>query len=201
MIIFITCPVFWTVYNLKKMKLSSLIVLLFFFSAKLNAQISDSEMEELKANWWLELKKEAHQMIRKMPKEESMSDFADSVQRLFVQDTFVLENILRRQSDKEPTTLGINKTNMFGASEYEKLVDKYFSMLQARMKKEDQDLLLSWQKDWKKLMVEEQALIGKLMQEQYSGGGSIHSIEYTFRLMNQHKNRLLTIIDYLTHMI
>lgn len=183
------------------MKLSSLIVLLFFFSAKLNAQISDSEMEELKANWWLELKKEAHQMIRKMPKEESMSDFADSVQRLFVQDTFVLENILRRQSDKEPTTLGINKTNMFGASEYEKLVDKYFSMLQARMKKEDQDLLLSWQKDWKKLMVEEQALIGKLMQEQYSGGGSIHSIEYTFRLMNQHKNRLLTIIDYLTHMI
>lgn len=183
------------------MKLSSLIVLLFFTSLKLNAQISDSEMEELKADWWLELKKEAHQMIRQMPKEESMSDFSDSVQRLFLQDTFVLENILRRQLKVETTTLGMNKANLFCASEYEKLVDKYFSMLQAKMKKEDVDLLLSWQKEWKKLMTTEQALIGKLMLEQYSGGGSIHSVEYTSRLINQHKNRLLTIIDYLTHMI
>ncbi|WP_300664918.1 lysozyme inhibitor LprI family protein [Fluviicola sp.] len=183
------------------MKLSPLVILLFFFSVRLNAQVSDSEMESLKADWWLELKKEAHQMIRKMPREEGMSDFADSVQRLFVQDTFVVENILRRQSDKEPTTLGMNKANLFCASEYEKLVDKYFSMLQAKMKKEDVELLLSWQKDWRKLMATEQALIGKLMQEHYSGGGSIHSIEYTARLMNQNKNRLLTIIDYLTHMI
>lgn len=183
------------------MKLFSLVALLFCLSLKGNAQISDSEMEELKADWWLELKKEAHQMIRKMPKEESMSDFSDSVQRLFLQDTFVLENIFRRQLDKEQTTLGINKANLFCASEYEKLVDKYFSMLQTKMKKEDTDLLLSWQKEWKKLMVTEQTLIGKLMQEQYSGGGSIHSIEYTSRLMNQNKNRLLTIVNYLTHMI
>lgn len=165
------------------------------------SQVSDAEMDELKTGWRLELSETAHQLVLKRPKEKGMPEFSDSIQRLFIQDTFIVENIIRRQSAKEPSTLGINKARLYGASEYEKLVDKYFGILQSKMKKEDAELLLTWQKEWRTLMNTEQLLVGRLMQEPYSGGGSIHSMTYTARLMNQYKNRLLTIIDYLTHMI
>lgn len=165
------------------------------------AQVSDAEMEALRADWKPELAEKARQLSAKMPRKEGMSDFSDSIQHLFVKDTFIVENLLRRQSAKEPTTLGMNKANLFCASEYEKLVDKYFAILQSKMMKEDSELLVSWQKEWKTLMDTERILVGRLMQEPYSGGGSIHSLEYTARLMNQHKNHLMTLIDYLTHMI
>lgn len=166
-----------------------------------SAQVSDAEMDALRANWREELSETAHQKILRMPKKEGMPEFSDSIQRLFVRDTFLVENILRRQSAKEPSTLGINKAQLFCASEYDQLVDKYFAILQSKMKKEDAELLVSWQKEWRTLMNTEKLLVGRLMQEPYSGGGSIHSLVYTARLMNQNKNRLLTIIDYLTHMI
>lgn len=165
------------------------------------AQTSDSEMETLKTKWRTELRVTGHEFAQKTPRTAGMSNFSDSVQHLFLEDTFVVENLLRRQLGKESTTLGINKANLACASEYELLVDNYFRILLAKMKDEDKDLLISWQRDWKTLMEKERTLIGKLMQEEYSGGGSIQSIEYTDRLMMQQKNRLLTLIDYLTHLI
>lgn len=176
------------------------LFLVFLYSAAY-AQISDSEMETLKTKWRVEFRSKGNKLALKTPRVEGQSDFSDSVQRLFLEDSFVVENLLRKQLEQESTTLGMNKANLACSSEYEKLVDKYFAILLVKMKGEDKDLLLSWQKDWKSLMEKERTLAGKLMQEEYSGGGSIHSIEYTSRLMLQQKNRLLTIIDYLTHMI
>jgi len=165
------------------------------------SQVSDSEMEDLKVKWRVELRSKGHELVRKMNMAPGMSDFSDSIQRLFVEDTFVVENLYRRQLEKESTTLGMNKANLACASEYEQLVDKYFKILSVKMNTDDKDLLSSWQTDWKTMMEKERALIGKLMQEEYSGGGSIHSIEYTDRLLKQQKHHLLILIDYLTHLI
>jgi uncharacterized protein YecT (DUF1311 family) len=179
------------------------IVFLFlvFHYSSVHAQISDSEMETLKTKWRVELRARGHELSQKTEREGGASDFSDSIRRQFLEDTFVAENLRLKQLDKEATTLGINKANLACASEYEKLVGTYFNLLLSKMKEEDKDLLISAQKDWKSLMEKEGALAGKLMQEEYSGGGSIHSIEYTERLMNQQKNRLLTLINYLTHLI
>lgn len=181
----------------------SRIILLFFvfhYSSTF-AQISDSEMETLKTKWRVELRSKGHELAVKIPRVEGGSDFSDSIQRLFLEDTFLVENLYRKQLEKDLSTLGINKANLACSSEYEKLVDNYFTILLAKMKEEDKDLLNSWQKDWKTWMEKDRTLIGQLMQEQYSGGGSIQSIEYTNRLMMQQKNRLLTLVDYLTHLI
>lgn len=175
-----------------------LFLLLCFYG---RAQVSDSQMESFKAKWRVELREKGHELAIDLPREEGKSAFSDSIQRLFLEDTFVVENLLRLQLEKESSTLGINKANLACSSEYEKLVEKYFSILQSKMLDEDKELLNSWQKDWKTLMDRERVLIGKLMQEPYSGGGSIHSIDYTKRLMNQQKSRLLLLIDYLTHII
>lgn len=177
------------------------LLLLLVCSSSAYTQISDSEMETLKTKWRAELRSKGHELVRKMNIAAGMSDFSDSIQRLFVEDTFVVENLYHRQLEKESTTLGMNKANLACASEYEQLVDKYFAILSVKMNSEDKDLLNSWQTDWKTMMEKERVLIGKLMQEEYSGGGSIHSIEYTDRLLKQQKHHLLILIDYLTHLI
>lgn len=166
------------------------------------AQLSDSEMEDLKVKWRVELRSKGSELSLKKSRVEGMSDFSDSIQRIFLEDTFVVENLFQRQLEKESTTLGINKANLACASEYALLGNKYYNLLLAKMKtQEDKELLVSWQDEWKTLMEKERALIGVFMQEPYSGGGSIHSIEYTNRLMVQQKSHLLLILDYLTHLI
>lgn len=166
-----------------------------------HSQVSDSDMEKLKIKWRTELQSKGAELAAETPKPEGMSTFSDSIHRLFTADTFVVENLLQRQFGKDPTTLGMNKANLACASEYEVLGEKYYQMLLAKMKEEDAELLASWQKDWKTLLEKERTLIGKLMQEPYSGGGSIQSLIYTGRLMKAQKDHLLTILDYLTHLI
>ncbi|AEA46011.1 hypothetical protein [Fluviicola taffensis] len=181
--------------------ISRIVFLLIIFQGSYSfSQISDSEMESLKVKWRIDLAKQANELVTKKTKQEQVSVFSDSVQRLFLKDTFIVENLLRKQLDKESSNLGINKANLACSSEYEKLVQKYYEILSAKMKDDDRELLVSWHQEWKKLMDTERVLIGKFMQETYTGGGSIHSIQYTNRLMMQQKNHLLTLIDYLTHM-
>jgi hypothetical protein len=130
-----------------------------------------------------------------------MSAFSDSIQRLFLEDTFVVENLYRKQLEKDITTLGMNKAALACASEYDLLIDKYYAILLTKMKPDDQELLVSWHNIWNSMMVKEHALIGKLMQEEYSGGGSIQSLIYTNRLMEVKRDHVLRLIDYLTHLI
>lgn len=179
-----------------------IICLLFVFhSSSLFSQISDSEMAALKAKWRVDLRSKGHELAMKYSVEEGASEFSDSIQRSFLEDTFVVENLLIRQLQKEPTTLGINKANLACASEYEKLVDNYYAVLLSKMKEEDKELVISWHRARRSLLEEERRLIGKLMQEEYSGGGSIQSITYTQRLMKAQKDHLLALVDFLTHLI
>lgn len=172
-----------------------------FQTSFLFSQLSDSEMETLKNKWRVDLREKGHKLAVKSERPEGVSDFADSITRLFLEDTFVVENLLSRQLEKESTNLGINKANLACASEYEKLVEKYSGILLSKMKDEDKVIFASWQNTRKSYAEAERALIGKLMQEEYSGGGSIQSIIYTKRLMNAQKEHVLTIIDYLAHLI
>jgi hypothetical protein len=176
-------------------------VLAIFHSSLAFSQISDSEMETLKNKWRSDLREKGAKLAMKPQKQEGVSDFSDSIMRLFLEDTFVVENLLSRQLEKESTNLGINKANLACASEYEKLAEKYYAILMSKMKDDDKPILASWQSARKSSLETERTLIGKLMQEEYSGGGSIQSIIYTKRLMNTQKEYVLTIIDYLSHLI
>lgn len=174
---------------------------LFMHCSLVYGQVSDSEMEKLKTSWRAELRSEGAELAAKKSRTEGMSNFSDSISRLFLEDTFVVENLLQRQLGKDHTTLGMNKAYLAAASEYDALGEKYFQVLLAKMQAEDAELLTSWQKDWKTLLEKERALIGKLMQEPYSGGGSMQSLTYTARLMKAQKDHVFTLVDYLTHLI
>ena len=175
-------------------------VVIFLQSFSLFAQVSDEEMEKLKIGWRVDLRIKGYELALKSSN-EGMSEFSDSIQRLFLEDTFVVENLYRNQLEKDITNLGMNKAALACAAEYELLIEKYYAILLSKMKPEDQELLTSWQNAWQSLMVKEHALIGKLMQEEYSGGGSIQSLTYTSRLMQAKKQHALLLINYLTHLI
>lgn len=182
--------------------ISRIILLFFVFQySSVFSQVSDSEMEDLKVKWRVELRSKGHELVRKIEGSQAMSDFSDSIIRLFWEDTFVVENLYQKQLEKDVSTLGMNKANLACSSEYELLVEKYYAILLSKMKPDDKELLTSWQSSWKALMEKERALIGKLMQEEYSGGGSVQSLTYTTRLMTEQKNHLLNLIDYLTNLI
>lgn len=165
------------------------------------SQISDSEMEKLKDKWRVDLREQGYKLAMKSQRQEGVSDFSDPIIRLFQEDTFVVENLLIRQLEKESTNLGINKANLACASEYEKLAEKYYAILLSKMKDDDKPILAAWSNARKSYMEAERTLIGKLMQEEYSGGGSIQSLVYTKRLMNAQKEHVLIIVDYLAHLI
>lgn len=182
--------------------ISRIVFILAVFQSSLAfSQLSDSEMETLKDKWRSDLREKGYKLALKTPRQEGVSDFSDSIMRLFLEDTFVVENLLSRQLEKESTNLGINKANLACASEYEKLAEKYYAILLSKMKDDDKPTLVSWKTARKSCMEAERALIGKLMQEEYSGGGSIQSLTYTSRLMNAQKEYVLKIVDYLIHLI
>ncbi len=177
-----------------------ILLVVLFQSSALFAQVSDEEMEKLKIKWRVDLREKGHELALKSSN-EGMSEFSDSIQRLFLEDTFVVENLYHNQVNKDITNLGMNKAALAGASEYEALIAKYYQILLSKMKPDDQELLISWHNEWKILLEKERALIGKLMQEEYSGGGSIQSLTYTSRLMRSQKDHAVQLIDYLTHLI
>ncbi|WP_430406857.1 hypothetical protein [Fluviicola sp.] len=72
----------------------ALLFLVFQYSSAFS-QVSDSEMERLKINWRVELRSEAHELALKLPKAEGKSDFSDSIQRMFMEDTFVVEGVAK----------------------------------------------------------------------------------------------------------
>src|SRR4051794_9917750 len=110
---------------------------LFICCSLAHGQVSDSDMEKLKTKWRAELQSKGSELVAEVPKMEGMSAFSDSIHRLFITDTFVVENLLQRQLRKDPTTLGMNKANLACASEYDLLGEKYFQILLAKMKEED----------------------------------------------------------------
>ncbi|WP_343632332.1 hypothetical protein [Fluviicola sp.] len=177
------------------------VLILFFQSSFLFAQVSDAEMEKLKTKWRAELRQKGHELAGKTEIVQGKSEFSDSIRRLFLEDTFVVENLHRKQLEKDLTNLGMNKANLACASEYELLVDKYYGILLSKMKPDDKELLISWQQSWKALMDKERVLIGKFMQEAYSGGGSVQSLTYTSRLMHGQKDHLILLMNYLSELI
>ena len=103
--------------------------IVFCQSSFLFSQVSDADMEKLKTKWRVEFRQKGHELVGKIEGSPGKSNFSDSIQRLFWEDTFVVENLYRKQLEKDITNLGMNKANLACASEYELLVGKYYGIL------------------------------------------------------------------------
>lgn len=93
----------------------------------------------------------------------------------FMLDTFRIKHIADEQIAIDYTTAGMNIAVNQLASSYDKLMNRYYNKLLQLLKPEDRKVLLSAQRSWLTFRNAESKLIGIMMQEEYSGGGSIQS--------------------------
>lgn len=82
-------------------------------------------------------------------------------------------------------------------SDYDKLLNKYFKMLNTRLSTGDQAILKQSQRNWIAFRDSEIKLISTLRADEYSGGGTIQRIFQASYVMELTKKRVLDIVTYL----
>jgi uncharacterized protein YecT (DUF1311 family) len=77
--------------------------------------------------------------------------------------------------DIDYSTLGMNITIEEMTASYDRLMNKYYNKLLKALKSDDQKTLINAQRAWLAYRDAEAILIGTMIQEEYSGGGTIRS--------------------------
>ena len=70
---------------------------------------------------------------------------------------------------------------------YDKLLNKYYKILYAKLKPEDKEEFKKSQSNWIKFRDSERIMIGIVSQDEYSGGGTIQSILKASRICESRK--------------
>lgn len=93
----------------------------------------------------------------------------------FSVDTFKIEHTISARMSTEYRTQAMNAIVSDGTIEYDKLLNKYYNKLLAKLNSEDKKVLIATQRAWLSFRDNELKLIGVVGKSEYSGGGTIQS--------------------------
>tara|TARA_B110000879_G_C10951280_1_gene423790 strand:- start:193 stop:720 length:528 start_codon:yes stop_codon:yes gene_type:complete len=114
----------------------------------------------------------------------------------FASDTCRIETIEFEKMQIDYSTLGINVAVSESKYQYDKLLNKYYKKLAAKLEGSDKEILKQTQRNWIQFRNSEYTLKSLLSEEKYSGGGTMQS---NFRNMfgkRLTKNRLIEIFHH-----
>jgi len=107
----------------------------------------------------------------------------------FMTDTFVVNRIANRMTDLDYSTYGINNAIDESVKGYDKLLNKYYNKLLERLKGDDKQVLIDAQRKWLAFRDAELHLLGVVIKDEYSGGGTMQSnilgATYADRIVNR----------------
>jgi uncharacterized protein YecT (DUF1311 family) len=95
--------------------------------------------------------------------------------RQFMTDTFKVERLAAGMLDYDYSTYGINNALDQMLKGYDGLLNKYYQQLMSKLSVSDKEVLKESQRNWLAYRDAELKLLGVLIKEEYSGGGSIQS--------------------------
>jgi uncharacterized protein YecT (DUF1311 family) len=180
------------------MKQVFFIVLLLFPGHLLFAQ-SDGP-KEITPEIVQKIKTDVEKLIPSFKKKLSQKNLtADEIE--FSVDTFRLEQIVSKRMDIDYSTVGMNTTVDELTSSYDQLMNKYYNKILKILKPEDKKTLVAAQKAWLVYRDAESKLIGTMMKEEYSGGGTIQSIIATSSYSQLVVKRTIEIFNYFDRII
>lgn len=156
-----------------------------------------SELEKKRIQWKDTYMKSAKDQLATFETMDGISDFSDSIQRLYYVDTFVVNRIYEDMITYDGTTLGINQANIYSAGDYEVLIEKYIAIISRKLLPEDKVKFEAANVAWKAYYQKQKELVGALMQPIYNGGGTIQTIIYSGRLKDLQRVRLQELMDLL----
>jgi hypothetical protein len=120
---------------------------------------------------------------------EYNSDFEKSTSVSFRVDTFLVEDFLLRRLEVDFSTMSMADAYYQAEMEYEKLINKYYQILNNKLNAEDKLTLKSAHDKWMSFKTAENDLTEKLANEEYSGGGSYVIIGIAYERMLLNKSR------------
>lgn len=176
--------------------------LLLFFSSLIAFGQIPSEQIEKELN---EAKKDIEQQASYMRdglkyKDDYISEFQKKVFIEFTIDTFIIERMCSKKMELDFSTAGMVQAINTLNSDYDKLLNKYYKMLNSRLTPADQAILKQSQRNWILFRDSEKNLIRILRADKYSGGGTLQNIFNASYVMELTKNRVLDIVSYLYDM-
>jgi len=155
--------------------------------------ISVAELEKIITETNLEAEKLKDSLV----KHQSDGYFNPALAIEFGIDTFRIERIQERKMDLDYSTAGMLRASYEGLAEYDKLLNKYYKTLLAKLNSEDKEKLKKTQRNWIEYRDSEIELIGIMSDDEYSGGGTIQRLVVASRIQYFTKQRVITLFDYL----
>jgi uncharacterized protein YecT (DUF1311 family) len=133
-------------------------------------------------------------------RDDFISAFQKMVSVEFTVDTFKIERLCSRRMELDFSTAGTVHAISALNSDYDKLLNKYYKMLNVRLSTTDQAILKQSQRNWIAFRDSEIKLIGALRADKYSGGGTIQSIFHASYVLELTKKRVFEMVSYLYDM-
>lgn len=149
---------------------SSLFLLL---SASVFAQgLESKEFKQAKQ----ELLMQVDSLKKYKPLDEYNGGWIARLEKEFYIDTFAIERLWQLEIDFNGSTLGMNQATYRANLAYDKLLNKYYKKLFDALNTQDAAKLKTSQRNWIKFRDSEKEVNIALTNENYTGGGTIHSI-------------------------
>lgn len=180
------------IYKTIMMK-NRLFILILLSGALANAQ------EEITKTKLAEINREVAQETTKY--KDSLTKvsgaYVDPLDIEFKTDIFKIEQTVKKKIDIDYTTAGITTYVMELNKDYDKLLNKYYTILLKKLSSKDQEKLKTTQRNWLKFRDSEIQLIDVVSKDEYSGGGTIQSNIQASRIKELTEARLIDIKNHL----
>ncbi|WP_279177069.1 lysozyme inhibitor LprI family protein [Campylobacter insulaenigrae] len=158
----------------KKLLIFIMSSLFFNFSAAM-------DLSEIEINW---LPKEKIEIIQKeyekgikLKLEELNAQNTGEILKEYILDCYKIDYAIELLQDYESSTQGINSAYFYGYQQYDRLLNKYYSLYKNRLNEKNKAAFLEEQKAWIKLRdaYEQYILAHKTLVYTSNGGGTIYS--------------------------
>jgi uncharacterized protein YecT (DUF1311 family) len=156
-------------------RLAGFCVLMVFFLALARPvrasgprEVTDKELKAMRQ----QIEKEALALRGELDKQVFDTDVAKRVSIEYRLDAFRIDELLKRRSDIDYSTMGLVNATLEADSDYDDLLNKYYQKLLAKLSAEDKAVLKQTQKNWLQFRDSEHELNSLLTKEEYSGGGT-----------------------------
>jgi uncharacterized protein YecT (DUF1311 family) len=124
-------------------------------------------------------------------------DFQKNLIIDFAVDTCRIERIASKKMEIDYSTFGMSMAVDELNSQYDKLLNKYYQKLIAKLKGQDKDFLKQTQRNWIQFRDSEIKLINLLSEDKYSGGGSMQMNIRSGLSLGLTKKRLIDLYQHL----
>lgn len=179
--------------NLYQYTVLLILLVMSFFTQAQPKQVTDEQL----AQFTEAIEQDAVKLKGVLEKANYTSEFDKQRYIEFTLDTFKIERMFKLKLSTDYSTAGMVNAGSEMEGEYDKLLNKYYQILLARLDEKDKETLKQSQRNWIAFRDSERELNLLLTDQEYSGGGTIQSVISMSRSLELTKKRVFEIREYL----